>query len=91
MVGGNISGMSVYPELDNLGLEELITRFNGPNLPGEKFVYYDEVARIREEGEAGNAFLLKALKEINNDDEERLPHCLARLTSLRLKSTTFVL
>lgn len=64
---------SFYPELDNLNLGQLIERFHGPNVPDGEFIYYDEIAyRIRKQGKLGNKFLLKALKEVDENDAERL-------------------
>jgi hypothetical protein len=40
--------MSLYPELDDLSLDELIQRFHGHPLDGKKYVtvYYEEVAAV---------------------------------------------
>jgi hypothetical protein len=70
-----------YPELEKLNLEELITRFYTPHGHEDGFAYYyDEVAeRIRERGQSGYRFLVKALKTVNEDDEERLHALLVAL------------
>ncbi len=62
--------MSLYPELDNLDLDELIARFHGPPLDGEAYAraYYDEVAvRIGQQGAAGQDFLLGEIKRADAD------------------------
>jgi hypothetical protein len=72
--------MSLYPELEKLNLEELIAHFSMPHEHGS--IYYGWVAfHIREQGQRGNHFLLKALKTINEDDEERLHALLVGLSS----------
>jgi HEAT repeat protein len=72
--------VTYYPELDNLGLAELVQRFHGPPLEGEEYadVYYQEVAlHIREHEEAGAAFLFQ---DLENEDEHRLRAVLLALT-----------
>jgi HEAT repeats len=64
--------MSAYPELDNLGLEELITQWQRSPIDGEDYAasYYQEIAYlIRQQGEAGVEFLLA---EVETADRQRL-------------------
>jgi len=66
--------MSVYPELDELSLPELIQRFLGPPLNGKTSAtaYYMEVAaRIGEQGNDGMRFLKEQVDRVA-DDEPRL-------------------
>ncbi|MBD1932668.1 MULTISPECIES: HEAT repeat domain-containing protein [Cyanophyceae] len=71
--------MSFYPE-NHLNLEELIAHFQSSPLEGEEYasIYYPEVALlIRQQGEAGIAFLWR---EIDRADTERLRAILFALT-----------
>ncbi len=75
--------MSIYPELDNLNLDELINRWHESPIDGEEYAssYYSEVAfLIRNLGETGITFLLN---EINLADTERLAAILFFLPPLK--------
>lgn len=64
--------MSLYPELDNLNLDELIARLQSPSPEGEEYAagYYFEVTlEIRKRGKTGNVFLMKQLDQV---EPERL-------------------
>ncbi|BAZ31784.1 hypothetical protein NIES4074_42570 [Cylindrospermum sp. NIES-4074] len=60
--------MSFYPELDGLNLVELIECFQHSYLENEESsVYYDEAAMlIRQQGEAGIAFLFGQIEKANS-------------------------
>jgi hypothetical protein len=79
--------MSLYPELDNLterySLAELIDLFWKPAPEHiESIFYYDSVViAIREKGKAGNRFLVKALKQVDECDEDRISMLLVALSS----------
>jgi HEAT repeats len=71
--------MSAYPELDNLGLEELIRQWQRSPIDGEAYAasYYQEVAYlIRQQGETGVKFLLT---EVETADRQRLAAILTML------------
>ncbi|MBW4550297.1 MAG: HEAT repeat domain-containing protein [Aphanocapsa sp. GSE-SYN-MK-11-07L] len=60
--------MSAYPELDQLGLKELIARWHQPAIDGEAYAasYYQEIVDlIRQQGEAGVKFLLAEVPTAN--------------------------
>jgi HEAT repeat protein len=62
--------MSLYRELDDLTLDQLIEQFQGPPNDGKQYcaLFYADVAhRIRERGEAGVAFLLAERERIEGD------------------------
>ncbi|NJM59583.1 MAG: HEAT repeat domain-containing protein [Oscillatoriales cyanobacterium RU_3_3] len=62
--------MSLYPELDNLDLTQLINCFHKtfPNGESDNFAYFGEVAlRIRQQGKAGIDFLFEELDLANLD------------------------
>lgn len=72
--------MSTYAELDNLTLHDLIARWRAPAPEGPEYAdaYYGEVAaRLREQGPAGVAFLLRQREE---GDETRWRAALLGLT-----------
>lgn len=75
--------MSVYKELDNLNLEELINCWHEPSPDGKEYAasYYSEVAfLIRDQGKAGIAFLFG---EISKADTERLGAIFSTLPPLK--------
>src|SRR4051794_37231646 len=81
VVGRGAGTMSVYPELDGLGLAELVACFRGPPLDGPEYAdsYYIEVAYlIAQQGEDGLAFLQGALQ---GADTPRLRALIFALTS----------
>jgi hypothetical protein len=66
------SDMGLYPELNNLNLEQLVEAFKNQHLEGAEptFAYFSEVALlIEQQGEAGITFLWQ---EIDFADTERL-------------------
>lgn len=72
--------MGLYPELNNLSLEQLIVRFWQEDPFRGKYMYPQMVAQhIRDRGAAGNRFLISALESVQND-EERLVAVLNALT-----------
>ena len=73
----------VYPELDNLSLEELIGCFHGLLIDGPEYggYYYDQVVlMIRRQGQPGNRYLMAQLQEINPEDEDRVRSLIEGLT-----------
>lgn len=72
--------MTLYPELDNLSLDELIACLHGPPLDGAEYAraYYDEVAiHIQRHGAAGIALLLG---QIHHPDADRAGAIILALT-----------
>jgi hypothetical protein len=62
--------MSLYPEIENLDLERLITCFQKDSLDGEEntATYYTEVALlIKQKGENGIAFLKTSIDSVNTE------------------------
>jgi len=73
--------MSLYPELDGLGITELVEAFHQPAPEGDEyaFAYYSEIAwRLRQQGEAGNTALWN---EIDKANIEQLRAILVALTA----------
>ncbi len=73
--------MSLYPELNGLGLTELAEAFHQPAPEGDEFAfaYYSEIAwRLRQQGEAGNTALWN---EIGKANMEQLRAILVALTA----------
>jgi hypothetical protein len=72
--------MGLYPELEDLSLDELIERFHRSPLDGPEYsrAYYDEVAvLIAQQGDAGPSFLRG---EIGRADADRLGAIFLALT-----------
>lgn len=62
--------MSLYPEIENLNLEKLITCFQNASPDGEEYAggYYAEVALlIAQQGKEGIAFLKKSIDHASTD------------------------
>lgn len=77
--------MSLYPELDDLNLEELKKRWYGLPVDGKSYAnsYYSEVAfKLSQKGDDGKDFLLS---EITKADTARLGAILAILPSTNCK------
>src|SRR5688572_9264648 len=78
--------MSLYPELDNLSerfsLAELADMFwKAAPEPDFSVFYFDRlVLAIREKGKSGNRFLVKALKQVDETDEDRIRMLLVALS-----------
>lgn len=73
--------MSLYPELDGLGMTELVEAFHQPAPEGDEFAFahYSEIAwRLRQQGETGNAALWN---EIGKANKEQLRAILVALTA----------
>jgi HEAT repeat protein len=62
--------MSIYPELDALGISKLIEAFHRPAPDGQDYAYfyYSEVAwKLRQQGEVGNTALWDEISRANPD------------------------
>lgn len=73
--------MSLYPELDGLGITELLEAFHQPARDGDEyaFAYYSEIAwRLRQHSEMGNTALWN---EIGKANMEQLRAILVALTA----------
>jgi HEAT repeat protein len=85
--------MSIYPEIDNLGLNELVQRWQSPPLDGEEYadLYYQEVAdKICMSGSEGIDFLLAfVLHTDTNSEASRFSAVVLVLSKYSQKSNDF--